>query len=180
LPGRSADTESDGQTASPGKGAQTAAERKQGLDRQLDNSITEVDAMLLREQEVLAAQRESGGGGASGGGGGGAGSGADGSDTAGGAQGRSGPDNTTGGSPDSPAGEAVQTAAGAPEGDRANPSDDGAIVPPDVGDGRDDDIVARQLREAAQKEKDPELREKLWQEYRDYKKATAGKKNSGG
>jgi hypothetical protein len=33
----------------------------------------------------------------------------------------------------------------------------------------DDDIVARQLREAAENESDPELREKLWQEYRRYK-----------
>ena len=38
-----------------------------------------------------------------------------------------------------------------------------------MGDGSDDDIVARQLREAAMSEDDPELREKLWQEYRDYK-----------
>jgi hypothetical protein len=35
---------------------------------------------------------------------------------------------------------------------------------------QDDDIVARQLREAAEKETDPELKEKLWKEYRDYKK----------
>lgn len=33
----------------------------------------------------------------------------------------------------------------------------------------DDDIVARQLREAAEKETDPELKEKLWEEYRKYK-----------
>jgi hypothetical protein len=33
----------------------------------------------------------------------------------------------------------------------------------------DDDIVARQLREAAEKETDPELRKKLWKEYYDYK-----------
>ncbi len=33
----------------------------------------------------------------------------------------------------------------------------------------DDDIVARQLREAAENETDPELKEKLWQEYRKYK-----------
>ncbi|MGW8161384.1 MAG: hypothetical protein ACWGN1_03970, partial [Desulfobulbales bacterium] len=32
-----------------------------------------------------------------------------------------------------------------------------------------DDIVARQLREAAEKETDPELKEKLWEEYRKYK-----------
>ncbi len=45
-------------------------------------------------------------------------------------------------------------------------------VPADIPDGRDDDIVARQLREAAMKETDPELRERLWDEYRQYKKST--------
>jgi hypothetical protein len=45
-------------------------------------------------------------------------------------------------------------------------------VPPDIPDGKDDDIVARQLREAAMKETDPELRDKLWEEYRQYKKST--------
>ena len=35
----------------------------------------------------------------------------------------------------------------------------------------DDDIVARQLREAAENETDPELKEKLWKEYEDYKKS---------
>ena len=34
---------------------------------------------------------------------------------------------------------------------------------------RDNDILAQQLREAAQQEKDPALREKLWAEYRKYK-----------
>ncbi len=33
----------------------------------------------------------------------------------------------------------------------------------------DDDIVAKQLREAALAEEDPELRERLWEEYRKYK-----------
>ena len=33
----------------------------------------------------------------------------------------------------------------------------------------DDDVVARQLREAAERETDPELADKLWQEYRNYK-----------
>ena len=32
-----------------------------------------------------------------------------------------------------------------------------------------DDIVARQLREAALAENDPELRDRLWEEYRKYK-----------
>jgi len=35
----------------------------------------------------------------------------------------------------------------------------------------DDDIVARQLREAAENETDPELKEKLWKEYHEYKKS---------
>jgi len=33
----------------------------------------------------------------------------------------------------------------------------------------DDDVVARQLREAAEEETDPELKKKLWEEYRKYK-----------
>lgn len=37
---------------------------------------------------------------------------------------------------------------------------------------QDDDIVARQLREAAEKETDPELKKKLWKEYEDYKKGS--------
>jgi hypothetical protein len=39
-------------------------------------------------------------------------------------------------------------------------------------DEEDDDIVARQLREAAENETDPELKEKLWKEYEEYKKNT--------
>ena len=40
--------------------------------------------------------------------------------------------------------------------------------PEDIPSGRDDDVVARQLREAAMSEPDPELREALWDEYRNY------------
>jgi hypothetical protein len=40
--------------------------------------------------------------------------------------------------------------------------------PEDIPNGRDDDVVARQLREAAMSEPDPELREALWDEYRNY------------
>jgi len=36
-------------------------------------------------------------------------------------------------------------------------------------DKMDDDIVARQLKEAAEKERDPQLKEKLWNEYYKYK-----------
>ncbi|MFZ0255890.1 MAG: hypothetical protein WAN46_09625 [Gammaproteobacteria bacterium] len=43
-------------------------------------------------------------------------------------------------------------------------------IPPDIPDGSDDDLVARQIREAAMNEPDPALREKLWEEYRKYKR----------
>ena len=50
-------------------------------------------------------------------------------------------------------------------------------MPRDVRDGRDDDVVASQIREAAIKEQDPAIREKLWEEYRRYKgiRSTGGK-----
>ncbi len=56
----------------------------------------------------------------------------------------------------------------------ASTSGSGGGIPQDVGSGGDDDIVARQIREAAQKEKDPQLREKLWDEYRKYKNQQGG------
>ena len=39
-------------------------------------------------------------------------------------------------------------------------------LPDDIGDGQGDNIVERQIREAAMRESDPVLREKLWDEYR--------------
>ena len=42
-------------------------------------------------------------------------------------------------------------------------------MPPDIPDGSGDDIVARQLREAAMSEVDPALRRRLWREYRNYR-----------
>ena len=47
----------------------------------------------------------------------------------------------------------------------------GRQLPEDLPDAKDDDIIARQLREAAMSEPDPVLREKLWDEYRRYKGA---------
>ena len=41
--------------------------------------------------------------------------------------------------------------------------------------GEDDDIVARRLRRAAEQETDPELKEKLWKEYAEYKRNAQGK-----
>ena len=41
-----------------------------------------------------------------------------------------------------------------------------------IPDGNDDDIVARRLRKAAELETDPELKDRLWKEYVEYKKNT--------
>ncbi len=159
-------------------GVQTAGEKQAGLEGKLDKSLSEFDELLLKEQELLEERREdsavdpAGGGGAAGdeaGGGGESETGElEGSDRAeaGGA---------TGGSPDRPQADPVESAPGAPMGDETDDQRDDR-VPPDVGDGSNDDIVARQLREAAMKEEDPELREKLWDEYRTYKQGTSGKK----
>jgi hypothetical protein len=155
---------------------QTAGERQGKLEKKLDTSLTEFDELLLKERELLEERRE-----ASGGGGGGGAAGATGeeeyaSGMPGGQQTDSSDqeyagEDATGGSPDTPPGEPVESAPGAPtRGEQAK--SDNARIPPDVGDGSDDDIVARQLREAAEKEEDPELREKLWDEYRAYKKGT--------
>jgi hypothetical protein len=65
-------------------------------------------------------------------------------------------------------GETTDGSAGVKKGQRAPGSNPGGI-PEDIDEGSDDDIVARQIREAALKEKDPVLREKLWAEYRKYK-----------
>jgi hypothetical protein len=150
----------------------TPEEQRAALDGRLRVALGEFDEMLLGQQQDLEEKQrqdpvqgreDPGRAGGSGGGGmqgerGGAGEG----EAAGGSD-----DNSRGG--------------GGPEGD--NRATGGAAgqeggndprVPPDIGDGRDDDIVARQLREAAVKEQDPELRERLWDEYREYKKSSGG------
>jgi hypothetical protein len=53
----------------------------------------------------------------------------------------------------------------------ANGSADGnGALASEIPDGNDDDIVARRLRKAAEQETDPELKDKLWTEYVEYKK----------
>lgn len=56
--------------------------------------------------------------------------------------------------------------AGGSDGNAEEGSEEIIPIPEDVGDGRNDDIVLRQIREAAMNERDPVLREKLWDEYR--------------
>jgi hypothetical protein len=154
----------------------TAEEQVAALDEMLMAGLGEYDERLLREQERIKAatpntNSDSGGGaGGDGGGGDGDGGGDQGdSDSDGEANGQGGmagnsqETGTTGGQRE---GGAVDNSGRSGEGGSESEQ------PPDVGDGSDDDVVARQLREAAEKETDPELKEKLWEEYRRYKKGT--------
>ena len=153
---------------------QTSTERTATMDAELNAGLGEFDEMLLREQErVKAAAAKSGaGGGSAAGSGQGDGqgegdSGAEGGQT--GAGGESGDMADTGGPPVS-RGAGDQPPSGAAGGGGSQRGARGQ--PADIPDGSDDDLVARQMREAAEKETNPELKKKLWEEYRKYKQGT--------
>jgi hypothetical protein len=158
----------------------TAEDRRAQIDRRFDETFAVFDARMRKEQEAVSQERAAGGGYGAGGG----------SET-GEAEGE-GSEGAAGGAPgDAEQGDGASNGAGTP-GSRGEPAGEqsgtqgggGGVgggakggagpntVPADIPDGRDDDIVARQLREAAMKETDPELRERLWDEYRQYKKST--------
>jgi hypothetical protein len=151
----------------------TRGEQLAVLDAELNTGLWEYDEMLLQEQERIkaATPRSDGIGDGSGTGQGDGGTGAQGT-------GEEGAD--TNGEQEATGSDKGATDAGQPP--DASPSRGGgagtgaqkvgAGPPPDIPDGSDDDVVARQLREAAEKETDPELKEKLWEEYRKYKQGT--------
>ena len=141
-------------------GEQTGAEATAALDAELFAGLGEFDEMLLREQErvkAAAPHTDAASGGGAGGGGGGSGSDGGEFDDSGESQSASGSEPTYG--------------QGAGPGSRQASTSSSA--PPGTPDGSDDDVVARQLREAAEKETDPELKKKLWEEYRKYKQGTS-------
>ncbi|MDH3289334.1 MAG: hypothetical protein OEP48_16635 [Betaproteobacteria bacterium] len=161
--------------------AATQAEEVAALDAKLGGSLAEFDQLLLEEARKARARaptRASAGGY-------GAGSNGDdtGTGTGTGAQKSGAEESSTTGvtasrQDDTDPGQSAGKGPGSPGG-RIEGTDPGAAgptaaVPPDVGDGNDDDIVARQIRKAAEAETDPELRKKLWDEYRRYKQGTKG------
>jgi hypothetical protein len=113
------------------------------------------------EDQGIAQRAESGASGSSSGGQEGGSSSSGGESSSSGEQG--GSDSSGGGGGSAPPGE--ESASGN-SGQDDQGSGDIIPVPEDVGDGRQDDIVLRQIRDAAMKEKDPVLRERLWDEYR--------------
>lgn len=140
-------------------GTLTTAEQVAILDGQLEQSTSDFDALILEEQQrqrelereraSRSAQREQ-------------------PEPAGPGTGGRSPyqdDVAMGGG-----GSTGGGMGGASQGGGAPPDNPAIYKPPeDIPDGRDDDVVARQLREAAMREPDPEVRERLWNEYRKYK-----------
>jgi hypothetical protein len=167
----------------------TAEDKRAEIDRRFDETFAVFDERMRKEQETISQERA----GREGSAGGTGGDGAAGDDTEGGGGANS---EGSGGEGKEGAGEGSATGAGASgTGGEGGQGGDVAAgsgtqgggggvgggarggggprdVPADIPDGRDDDIVARQLREAAMKETDPELRERLWEEYRKYKQST--------
>jgi len=166
----------------------TQAEKTASMDKQLFASLAEFDELLLKEEEQVSArvpsQRESGDGGRDGTSGSGGASGEtgesgdgsgeqDGSGTTSAAAGDSSSSSAQGGqTAQSGTASGAQSSVGAGNADidhSAYGAPGGKLPPP-----QDDDIVARQLREAAEKETDPELKKKLWEEYWKYKGVKKG------
>jgi hypothetical protein len=142
--------------------AKTAAERRADLDGQLDASLDRFDEKLRREQQATASERDTQ-----------SSARADGAVV----------DATSSGERERDdirrdrSGD-LQSAGlenPGPAGSDQNQAGSGASAKP-IPSGVDDDIIARRLRRAAENETDPELREKLWAEYRDYKENTQGSK----
>jgi hypothetical protein len=154
---------------------QSREERIASLDVELASGLADFDELLLREQERVkaAAPRSASGGGM------GSGMDEDGHDGDGNSDGKNsagdtgtGDASTTSGARSQAGSVAEQSSTGAGDAPGRTSRTGVTRQPPGIPDGRDDDVVARQLREAAEKETDPELQKKLWEEYRKYKQGT--------
>ncbi len=144
------------QQVSTGAGAATTAERAAILDERLRRGYETFDGFILGERERAQNESNEAGSVAIGGDGG----------SAGGAAGGGQQPQTMEEAASSASAGAV-AAIGRPSSSSGEPAE--TFPPPeDIPSGRDDDVVARQLREAAMREPDPELREALWEEYRNY------------
>ena len=160
---------------------QTSDERRAAIDKQLNDSLGSFDAELRTEQQRVAQERDARRATAAGGATADEG-GADKSAASPGTASTEAPQEDTDRSgvpgrhpgrakPRDPSGDLKSEKAGKKPDDNAGNGASAREIP----DGSDDDVVARRLRQAAQQETDPELKEKLWQEYIDYKRNAQGK-----
>ena len=137
-----------------GSDPMTTAERVAVLDRQLEASTGVFDAIIREEQrQQRSSRREQSSQSQS----------TSGSGTESASGGRNPYEASDDGGYGSVGGGIGGRSGGAPE----NPAVFEA--PEDIPSGNDDDIVARQLREAAMREAAPDVRKALWNEYRKYK-----------
>jgi hypothetical protein len=128
----------------------SAEEEEARLLAKLETIESEMDKLLMSEQEMVYRQE-------SGGGSGGGGSGGE----PGGQEEQAGASGPGGG---------VAAQGGTEQGAGPGMAKEGETeTQPDPPPAADDDIVARQLREAAENETDPYLKEQLWKEYWKYK-----------
>jgi len=138
----------------------TREEKKALLEKEMEKLVSDFDGLLLQHQEKLKWEQ---GVSASNG------SGAfdkSGTEKTAGAGVPAGGDAEKPGLKDGPIQQAAEPGAGPgveKQGKRPDFEKGGA------GDGSDDDVVARQLREAAETETDPLLKRQLWEEYKKYK-----------
>jgi len=135
------------------------------LGKELDESVGDFDKVLMEEQrEIETVSRNTEGFGTAPGGG-------SGGKVSLGEQ-SAGAESGGGGGAGGGGGGGGGGGAGASRSDPLAGMSEGEIekrTPDDIAVMMDDDIVAKQLREAALAEEDPELRERLWEEYRKYK-----------
>lgn len=151
-----------------GGGVMTAAERRAVLDGQLEKSYGTFDGMIIAERQKAESQANEAGSQVMGTGGGGEGSEAEGAEGAEGTFGQPGSISVASASGGGGGNGNVPGGAAARQGEYSNTAPPTFAPPADIPSGDDDDVVARQLREAAMHEPDPVLREKLWDEYRKY------------
>jgi len=160
----------------------TAEDKRAQIDRRFDETFAVFDERMRKEQETISQERAARGSGSGSGPAGGAVEGEESGDGQSGegdegegmpGEGPEGAGGDAGGRGESAGGRSGEQGGGGGVGGGGPLGGAGPnTVPADIPDGRDDDIVARQLREAAMKETDPELRERLWEEYRQYKQGT--------
>ena len=162
----------------PGRG-QTPDERRAALDKRLNDSLGTFDEQLRKEQQRIARERDARQATVT------TVAAVDGSPKPDSDQNAEAAGNTATELPQKPSAshrgttESRSARGGDLKSDKsadgaANASGNGAVAT-EIPDGNDDDVIARRLRKAAAQETDPELKDKLWKEYVEYKKNTQGK-----
>ena len=155
----------DGKPSATEGNPQTSEERRVAVAHELDQSLGTFDATLRKEQADLAKAREQR---------------ADDAAKSSDAKGGEGVDDVkadAGVDPDKDSAKderhgGLKSEADAKKDSKGSSEDNGAAHTGDVGEGRVDDIVGRQICEAAQRETDPELKEKLMKECQEYRDST--------